>query len=76
MRRFNFISRLATGSVIPGCHLAPNGCFLRCKMEPLPTCLLHAVSFAPLQVETGSSLLLVVYTGTRHHGLPVIADEI
>lgn len=76
MRRFNFLSRLATGSVIPGCHLTLDGCFLRCKMEPLPTCLLHAMGFAPLQVETGSSLLLVVYAGGRHQNLPVAADEI
>lgn len=38
----DFISRLAGGSVILGCHLALHGCFLRCKMEPLPTCSPHA----------------------------------
>lgn len=75
MRRFNFISGLATGSVILQCHLTLDGCFLRCKMEPLPTCLLHAMSFALLQVGTGSSLLLVVYIGSRCQNLPVAADE-
>ena len=76
MRWFNFISRLAAVSVILGCQLTPGGCFFRCKMEPLPTCLLHAMSSAPLQVETSSSLLLVMYAGSQHPNLPVAADEI
>lgn len=46
------------------------------KWSHYPPALLM-LSFAPLQVETGFDLLLLlVYTGNQHQNLPVAADEI
>lgn len=58
-----FYFQLAGGSVVLGCHLALQGCFLRCKMEPLPTCSPRA-EFCTLASCSRLSLLCCALAGS------------